>query len=149
MKNRRSQIEKVSRLLQQRQEIIGQDLFLPGLTRREALYFASISHEGQSSPEPSLSSIQDDTVGFSEELVSSDQELPRSYKALHNEAIGCTRCILAESRTNVVFSDGVKDASVMVVGEAPGANEDKTGLPFVGAAGKFLDLLLATVDLSR
>ena len=56
---------------------------------------------------------------------------------------------LSESRTQVVFSDGAPDARLMVVGEAPGANEDETGLPFVGAAGKFLDLLLATVGLSR
>jgi DNA polymerase len=49
----------------------------------------------------------------------------------------------------VVFSDGAVPARLVVVGEAPGANEDATGLPFVGAAGQFLDLLLACVDLSR
>ncbi len=49
----------------------------------------------------------------------------------------------------MVFSDGPVDARVMVVGEAPGANEDATGLPFVGAAGKLLDLLLMSVGLSR
>jgi DNA polymerase len=64
-------------------------------------------------------------------------------------ALSCTRCRLAEGRTQVVFADGSPDARLVVVGEAPGANEDATGLPFVGAAGKFLDLLLATVDLSR
>jgi uracil-DNA glycosylase family 4 len=48
-----------------------------------------------------------------------------------------------------VFSDGAVDARLVVVGEAPGANEDATGLPFVGAAGQYLDLLLASVDLSR
>jgi len=57
--------------------------------------------------------------------------------------------VLCEGRTQVVFSDGPSDARLMVVGEAPGANEDETGLPFVGAAGKYLDLLLATVGLSR
>ena len=56
---------------------------------------------------------------------------------------------MAQTRTQVVFSDGAVDARLVVVGEAPGANEDATGLPFVGAAGQFLDLLLATVDLSR
>jgi DNA polymerase len=63
--------------------------------------------------------------------------------------MACTRCRLADGRTQVVFSDGPSDARLMVVGEAPGANEDETGLPFVGAAGKYLDLLLATVGLSR
>jgi DNA polymerase len=71
------------------------------------------------------------------------------YDTLREEALGCTRCALAGTRTNVVFSDGSPDARVMVVGEAPGANEDRTGLPFVGAAGKLLDLMLASVDLSR
>jgi uracil-DNA glycosylase len=75
--------------------------------------------------------------------------LPDDHDALRDVALGCTRCGLAESRTQVVFADGAPDARLMVVGEAPGANEDETGLPFVGAAGKFLDLLLATVDLSR
>jgi DNA polymerase len=75
--------------------------------------------------------------------------LPATYDELREEALGCTRCRLSETRTQVVFSDGAVDARLVVVGEAPGANEDATGLPFVGAAGKFLDLLLATVDLSR
>ena len=75
--------------------------------------------------------------------------LPDDLDSLRELALGCTRCGLSAGRTQVVFSDGVAEARLMVVGEAPGANEDETGLPFVGAAGKFLDLLLATVDLSR
>ncbi|MEX0935823.1 MAG: uracil-DNA glycosylase [Gemmatimonadota bacterium] len=76
-------------------------------------------------------------------------ELPTDYDELEGEARNCTRCRLCEGRTQVVFSDGSRQARVMVVGEAPGANEDRTGLPFVGPAGKLLDLLLASVDLSR
>jgi len=64
-------------------------------------------------------------------------------------ALGCTRCGLSETRQQVVFSDGNPNARLVIVGEAPGANEDKTGVPFVGAAGKLLDLMLASVDLSR
>lgn len=75
--------------------------------------------------------------------------LPDGYEAVRELALACTRCRLAEGRTQVVFSDGPPNARVMVVGEAPGANEDETGRPFVGAAGKYLDLLLATVGLSR
>ena len=72
-----------------------------------------------------------------------------TYEELRREAVACTRCRLADGRSQVVFSDGNPAARVMVVGEAPGANEDRTGLPFVGAAGKLLDLLLAAVELSR
>lgn len=56
---------------------------------------------------------------------------------------------LASGATQLVFGDGNPDADVMFVGEAPGKNEDKTGLPFVGAAGKFLDEMLESVQLSR
>jgi uracil-DNA glycosylase family 4 len=75
--------------------------------------------------------------------------LPGTLLELRAHCSGCTKCGLAAERTQTVFSDGNPEARLMVVGEAPGANEDASGLPFVGAAGKLLDLLLATVDLSR
>lgn len=62
---------------------------------------------------------------------------------------GCTRCDLCETRTNLVFGDGNPDARILVVGEAPGKNEDLQGIPFVGAAGKFLDELLKDAGLAR
>jgi len=62
----------------------------------------------------------------------------------------CTRCAeLAATRTSVVFGAGNADAELMFVGEAPGANEDLQGLPFVGAAGKLLEQLLGEIGLSR
>jgi len=76
-------------------------------------------------------------------------ELPRELEGLRAVASGCTLCALSRERTQVVFSDGNPNARLMVIGEAPGANEDRTGTPFVGAAGKLLDLLLATIDLDR
>lgn len=71
------------------------------------------------------------------------------YEALRDAALACTRCRLAEGRRQVVFSDGNPAGRLMVVGEAPGAREDATGLPFVGQAGRLLDLMLAAVSLSR
>jgi len=68
---------------------------------------------------------------------------------LKEEASGCTRCRLAETRTQVVFGVGNPDADLMFVGEAPGFHEDKQGFPFVGQAGKLLDKLLAGIGLSR
>ena len=65
------------------------------------------------------------------------------------EASGCTQCPLHETRTNVVFGAGNADASLMFVGEAPGADEDRTGMPFVGRAGRLLDELLAGVGIDR
>jgi uracil-DNA glycosylase family 4 len=61
----------------------------------------------------------------------------------------CTRCRLAEGRTQVVFGAGNPRADLMFVGEAPGFHEDKQGVPFVGQAGKLLDGLLGGVGLAR
>lgn len=64
-------------------------------------------------------------------------------------ACNCTRCPLHATRTHVVFADGDPEARLMCVGEAPGAVEDETGLPFVGPAGKLLDRLLLATGLRR
>lgn len=56
---------------------------------------------------------------------------------------------LAETAANLVFGDGNPDADIVFIGEAPGKNEDLQGLPFVGAAGRFLDEMLASIDLKR
>jgi uracil-DNA glycosylase family 4 len=61
----------------------------------------------------------------------------------------CTRCDLALNRTNTVFGTGDPYSPLMLIGEGPGENEDATGLPFVGRAGKLLDDILAAVDLTR
>ncbi|HZD87392.1 MAG TPA: uracil-DNA glycosylase [Gaiellaceae bacterium] len=62
---------------------------------------------------------------------------------------GCTRCRLAQGRTQVVFGSGSPHADLMLVGEAPGFHEDKQGVPFVGQAGKLLEKLLAGAGLRR
>ena len=70
-------------------------------------------------------------------------------KAVYEEARACTRCPLHQTRTTVVFGNGNADANLMFIGEAPGANEDRMGLPFVGQAGKLLDKLLAEIGMER
>jgi DNA polymerase len=72
-----------------------------------------------------------------------------ALKAVWLEAKDCTRCPLADTRTTVVFGNGDANADLMFVGEAPGANEDREGLPFVGQAGKLLDKLLAEIGMDR
>jgi uracil-DNA glycosylase len=68
---------------------------------------------------------------------------------VYQEASGCLRCPLSETRTRVVFGNGNADADLMFVGEAPGAEEDRQGLPFVGRAGRLLDSMLEGIGLSR
>jgi DNA polymerase len=68
---------------------------------------------------------------------------------LYHEASQCTRCPLSETRTKVVFGAGNADAELMFVGEAPGAEEDRQGLPFVGRAGGLLTELLSGIGMER
>jgi uracil-DNA glycosylase len=76
-------------------------------------------------------------------------ERANALRAYADETAGCTRCPLADGRTQVVFGVGNPDADLMFVGEAPGFHEDQQGIPFVGQAGKLLDRLLGGIGLQR
>jgi DNA polymerase len=67
----------------------------------------------------------------------------------YEEIKDCQKCGLARSRTRLVFGEGNPNSQVLFVGEAPGSHEDQKGLPFVGAAGKLLSELLASIGLRR
>ncbi|KVO77052.1 uracil-DNA glycosylase [Burkholderia ubonensis] len=71
------------------------------------------------------------------------------WDALAARVADCTRCRLCEKRTNTVFGVGDREADWMLIGEAPGENEDKQGEPFVGQAGKLLDNMLQSLSLER
>ncbi|MCI2107049.1 MAG: uracil-DNA glycosylase [Intestinimonas sp.] len=73
----------------------------------------------------------------------------KNWDELEAECLSCRKCALADTRTNVVFGDGNRQAEVMFVGEGPGEQEDLTGKPFVGRAGKLLDDMMAIIDLDR
>lgn len=72
-----------------------------------------------------------------------------TWSLLEQDCRRCGGCSLAETRTNVVFGDGNPEAEIMFIGEAPGANEDKQGKPFVGRAGALLDDMLEIIGLDR
>lgn len=72
-----------------------------------------------------------------------------NFDELKQQCLACQRCGLCETRTHVVFGQGVTDAEVLFVGEGPGANEDAQGLPFVGRSGQLLDHYLEAIDLDR
>ncbi len=76
--------------------------------------------------------------------------MPTPFETLREDALACTRCRLAEGRTQVVFGTGDPSADLMFVGEGPGAEEDRQGLPFVGRSGQLLDrLVLEEMGLTR
>ena len=94
--------------------------------------------------------LQGSRIGGYHRRVAGKTERREALKALLDEARGCEKCPqLASSRQTVVFGAGNADADLMFVGEAPGANEDRQGLPFVGQAGKLLDKLLGDIGLAR
>jgi uracil-DNA glycosylase len=75
--------------------------------------------------------------------------MSEALAAYRDETLGCTRCALAQTRTQVVFGAGDPNAELLFVGEAPGFHEDANGVPFVGQAGKLLERLLQGIGLSR
>ena len=76
-------------------------------------------------------------------------EPEKALKLLRVEARGCTRCDLYKNATQTVFGEGPADASLMLIGEQPGDQEDLAGLPFVGPAGKVLDKALEAAGIER
>ena len=72
-----------------------------------------------------------------------------TWEALKQDCLACRGCALAETRTNVVFGDGARDAEILFIGEGPGQNEDEQGVPFVGRAGQLLDDMLEIIHLDR
>lgn len=97
------------------------------------------------------------TLRFYREMGMTDLPLSRDYlpgprdalKDLERQIDGCTRCKLCQGRTTIVFGSGSPNADLMVIGEAPGAEEDVQGKPFVGRAGQLLTRMLQSVGWSR
>ena len=87
--------------------------------------------------------------GGTDELFNSGIARLDSLKQIDDAVYACTRCPLYKTATNGVPGEGSPVARLMCVGEAPGASEDETGRPFIGAAGQLLTKILAAVDLSR
>ena len=77
------------------------------------------------------------------------QDKVESLKSLKKSIINIKNCDLKKQAKNIVFSDGNPKSKIMLIGEAPGANEDEEGLPFVGRAGILLDKMLASINLDR
>lgn len=72
-----------------------------------------------------------------------------TWEAIEHDCANCRECSLWETRKNVVFGVGSRDAEVLFIGEGPGKNEDEQGVPFVGKAGQLLDDMLSIIGLKR
>jgi DNA polymerase len=82
-------------------------------------------------------------------MVATLEEKQQALEQIADEIRVCTKCELHRTRTKSVPGEGPADARIMLIGEAPGWNEDQQGRPFVGAAGKFLEELLASAGMTR
>lgn len=78
-----------------------------------------------------------------------ETEIVKKLDLIKQRCLNCTNCSLCKSKTNTVFSAGVPNSKIMLIGEAPGYYEDMQGEPFVGKAGKLLDKILGCVGFSR
>ena len=138
----------------------------PGVSEAEAVAEVAVTQvlADESAPIPAVTEFAEPPVAVAEtaarpvpvalvpESAPSDREAAiaaMSWAELEAAVSGCTACGLCETRTNTVFGVGDREAGWMLVGEAPGENEDKQGEPFVGQAGKLLDNMLASLGLAR
>jgi len=96
-----------------------------------------------------LPDAEDEAPDEIEQAESADDLATLDWDQLQQRIAACEKCSLCQSRTQTVFGVGNPQADLMVIGEAPGAEEDKQGEPFVGAAGKLLDNMLKAIGLSR
>lgn len=127
MKQQKSDLE---RYLVQQQEILGSVLFI----------------------DPQKQRTETTLVTESEQIIMSINptwQTADSLPILHDHIHTCMECRLGSSRNSFVFGSGNPNADILIIGEAPGADEDAQGLPFVGAAGKLLTKILEAINLSR
>lgn len=101
--------------------------------------------ETESPPRPAASAAKSDPVDVARQAAQASPDLGRLKSAIAD----FPHCELRRGARNLVFSDGNPQARVMIIGEAPGRDEDMSGKPFVGRAGRLLDKMLAAIDLDR
>ncbi len=122
---------------------------LPSLPKRNSsnLYSANREQrEKEEMPEKTEEIPQDTLFG---DLSQTLQESNETIEEIHADIGNCTRCPLHEGRTKIVHSTGNRQADLMFVGEAPGADEDAQGEPFVGRAGQLLNKIIEAIQLKR
>lgn len=95
--------------------------------------------------------VPEDASWFARELAEVNEEWTEAetLEEFHQQIAECRKCQLGSTRTNLVFGTGDPNADIMVIGEAPGADEDRSGEPFVGRAGQLLTKILEAIDLAR
>lgn len=133
-----SSLEKnLMEALKLQKEIFGDDLFILKEEKEKKI------------PEPDIKTSEKIEKDLNKSLFQEDFQKAETLDELDSLINTCTKCDLSKSRTKFVFGVGNPQARAMLIGEAPGADEDKQGEPFVGRAGKLLNDILKAIDLTR
>ncbi|MFN4986536.1 MAG: uracil-DNA glycosylase [Ignavibacteria bacterium] len=132
------------RYLRQQEQMYGRTLYVDNVERPVRSLPPS-----QPEPETMLAENLSQTLPAMEVASSTGHEDVTSLEQFNTKICGCMKCALGATRTNFVFGSGNANADIMVIGEAPGADEDEQGLPFVGRAGQLLTKILESVELGR
>ncbi|MDT3697758.1 MAG: uracil-DNA glycosylase [Ignavibacterium sp.] len=142
--------KKIIEALKDQQDIFGDDLFDESVIENKTVKPSQHPKE-YNLPEKKVTVVKEPVKNPAQlfDKAKSDWEDAESLEQLNNMICNCTKCDLHKGRTNFVFGSGNPNAKVMVIGEGPGAEEDKQGLPFVGRAGQLLTDILKAIKFSR
>jgi uracil-DNA glycosylase len=142
--------KKIIEALKDQKEIFGDDLYEVNLITTN-LKSESIKQVNQKKRPETTRTIIKEPANESSLFQNGIEnwEKASSLEELNKLICNCTKCVLHKGRNNFVFGSGNPNAKVMVIGEGPGAEEDKQGLPFVGRAGKLLTDILKAIKFSR
>lgn len=155
----RQVLENAERFLKQQKDLFGEILYAGGNDQKNE-ETASIVKPKSSQVQPDAIDLFGTTVGSTVPVMKSPLRANRPYPNepwvsattvddLNNQICTCLKCPLGKTRTNFVFGVGNPHADVVVVGEAPGADEDAQGEPFVGRAGQLLNKILDAIQFKR
>ncbi len=140
--------DKAINYLQRVSELEGDFLFLDSIP--------DLTPEEKDIDSPKLKSYTPDSEKFQlkneqvkTEKVTAEWQKASSLQELYNQIHECRNCPLGNTRTKFVFGAGSPNADIMIIGEAPGRDEDMQGIPFIGRAGQLLTKILAAINLSR
>lgn len=143
--------KKIIEALKDQRDIFGDDLFEEKKIIESNTIKPAQQKKEYIQPEKKATVVKEpdknSTQPFAKEK--SDWEKAESLEQLNRMINNCTKCVLHKGRNNFVFGSGNPNADVMVIGEGPGAEEDKQGLPFVGRAGQLLTDILKAIKFSR
>lgn len=135
--------ENLLKLLTEQKEIFGDELFLS----RNEIIINQNAEELTNKNSSNILNEKKESVLFNSEF--NKWASAKNLNDLFDQIKDCTKCVLHKNRSNFVFGSGNPNADVMVIGEGPGAEEDKQGLPFVGRAGMLLTDILKAIKFER